>query len=184
MHGNRRIYRLRDAAQALVMQGQTTDIDAAALKAMAGHRTNNLLWAAAWARSQGWVDEDPLIYWTNELLQAAATGRSVRPPTPDQQALFGKITVLYDHDPERAYARLIDMYPAIAETEAALRATRTARSRTARADPQPHHFRDDDEEIAAVLRPIVGPHAHTDDPLLRTHTAYARASYHFQQIPA
>jgi hypothetical protein len=179
-----RAIELHDAAQAMVRSGRTDDAAAAMLRAKAGRHRDELLWAASAARSEGWIEENGHTYWVNELLQAAAANRPVQNPTPALQKLFDQTSVLNDDDPARAYATLVTIDPAVGEAETMLCQRWSERGLHLR-DSGGDRAKEDarrEHEIVEILRPLVGPHADTDDPVLRSHIAYARAEYMFQQL--
>ena len=130
----------------------------------------------------GWATEGWIAYLANQLLLAAATGQPVKAITPELNDWFQRVTELDRGTIAEVFARLAAMQPLlvsverviVAESQAARTSSSGARSSAAVAEIREH--------IRIALRPLVGPDADVDDPLLRSNAAYRNASLHLNSL--
>ena len=161
----KRICRLQELGEQLAAEGREDEAAAVQLRALAHGNRTRLLQAAAVVRFFGHVSEEMISYRANELLQAAATGRPIRPVTAEQRAWFERLDELLADPPESAYERVRQMQPALVRVEAAMQA--------AGASPEVSEVGSTAwlavrEQVERELNPLVGPGADVFEPLLRT----------------
>jgi hypothetical protein len=148
----------------------------AALRNAAGRRPKDLRVAAAAVRSHYWITESRFQNRANESLLAALADRPVQPLTHEQVVWSRRIERLNKGDREAAFRRLVPMQPALADLE------RTVREAVARAETTPVGSGRIQTMISQRLRPLVGPDADIDDPLLLSHSAYLNAEQYLWNL--
>lgn len=158
-----RIRELTELALPLAADGLEDMNAVEQLRALARGRRRNLRYAAAAVRSQAWVGENLGVFRANELLLAAANGVGPRPVTEEQLASFRRLEEVTDLRRSRAFARLTELCPALAEVPGMV-------------EGEP--YLDEYRRIEQALARLVGPDAETDDELLRSHAVYDIAFEH------
>lgn len=163
--GGKRISRLRQCADQLARDGREDQAAATQLRTLARGNQRRLLQAAAVVRSNGYVREELLTHRANELLQAAASGREVRPASAEQLAWFDQVEQFISGTPEDVYGRIRHRQPALVELEELTR--RLAAKPEAAVIGSPGWLAVY-QEVVSRLDLLLGPDAPVNDPLLRT----------------
>jgi hypothetical protein len=160
--GNPRIRHLAELALDLATEDQTDDQAVRTLVDAAGRWHRDLSKAAAFVRFAG----DAKIYRrsdrANRLLLAAFNGEPVEPLPPELDEWFARIDEIRLVPVEVSFPTLVALQPALGELEARF---------------SPRTVDDADREalwneLIDSIKPIVGPDAAADDPLLLTRTAW------------
>jgi hypothetical protein len=125
------------------------------------------------------VAEDEVADRANRLLLAAATGSAFQAPSPEERLLIEEATALRQSVPADGFARLAPSEPALTELA---NAVNNAASDT----PDGGWASDRDAQRALwdrfgpTITALVGEQAHSDDPLLRTRSAYVTVLNHLE----
>jgi hypothetical protein len=144
------------------------------LRAQAGRHRRWLLDAAAHFRMGGGAREIRSWNQANRLLLRAADV-PVEPLSADEERLPAWAEGFVTLPPEQAFAWLVEREPQLL----ALRDTLPTEAERANAGVM--SVDEDDpifDRVEKGLRPLIGPHARTADPLLRSNTAHGAASHY------